>query len=430
MRKQRTVRERIFHALAGFTWLVAIIAIITCLVSTTMNVHRELKYDRHMVENVRKAIEKKLNSGDPLPYQTTDIYENGAMAWTGNGLMVADKTDWHIISPQNAGFTYEEIGFEEGDDDAFFRHDGKLYFAIYSDMTEYPQRVIYLSSFIYAYQLTFETTMMFLLSLLVVLGLVLLITWKVILPKVEKSLREKQNAELELEHAATLQKMAISRTFPQDLRCDVYGVLHTAREIGGDLYGCILKDNNLYFIIGDVSDKGAPAALVMFLLSSISYPLFKSGTPLTEHAKRLNNILCDNPNYDMFCTAILGCIDLNTREMHFINAGHTRMLIDGKYADAQTNMPLGIMSDYPYVEECITLPESATLMLYTDGVTEERSETRELFGEERLLSWFGSKGAGLGAEDLCGSLYAEVQAWRGKAEQNDDIAILAFKFKK
>lgn len=428
MKKEINSRRTIFRMVAGFVALVVVAALFSVVHSSAISFKKEMAYDRRSVQTLSQMMEENMDDGDPTPFEFISSREKADLSW-GFVFGIINTETGETVSPDNLDPRIATLKFDKGRDFKFFKMDGKNYFALYSDFSHHPLRIIYVSSFRFAFELSMQTMKMFIVSLIVILAIVLLVIWFYILPRAERTLHAKHLAELELSQASKLQNMAVTRKFPSDPRCDVFGTIQPAREVGGDLYGCIVKDNELCFMIGDVSDKGAGAALIMFLLSSLAFPMFKDGKSLLHQARELNNILTGNPNYDMFCTMILGKINLDTRQMQFVNAGHTRMLINGELHNAKTNMPLGILQDFPFEEESITLPEGATLILYTDGVTEERSPERELFGEERLLGWWRECSGLQGAEALCHSLFDRVAGWRGTADQNDDIAILTVKLK-
>lgn len=431
MTENNSIRKQIFGLAAGFAAITIVIAVIACGVSLHFTFITELKYDRQALKNATERMEEHILEGSQTPFRTAEIIAESQTDQFGYMFAVLDKATGKRIVPEKMDRFDDYLQIDDNVKNfRKFRIDGKKYFTFYNDMKEMPLRVFYVSSYKFAFKMVDDTIFFFIICLLTILGIMLLITAKVILPKAEKEIRERHNVEQELEQASRLQKMAITRDFPKDARCDIFGRLKPAKEVGGDLYGCIEIDDNLYFIIGDVSDKGAQAAFVMFLLSSLAYPMFKSRQPLLKIAAELNNVLCDNPNYDMFCTSIIGRIDLTTGEMHYINAGHTRMMINGEFVDSKTNMPFGILRDYPFEEETINLPEGTMLLLYTDGVTEQRAKSRAFFGEEGLVRWWKSNCAEMDAHELCDSLIIDIEQWRGSEPQSDDMAIITAVFHK
>jgi hypothetical protein len=260
---------------------------------------------------------------------------------------------------------------------------------------------------------------------LFIVVLLLLIAWIWVIPAIESIIQSRRSAEKSLSIARNIQQKAVTQVFPSDDRIDAYAILEPMFEVGGDIYGCRIIGNKLCFVIGDVSGKGMGASFMMFMVSSLVFPAFKKGYSPSEIALYLNDLICDNPDYDMFCTLLLGTIDLDTREMEYCNAGHTLSLLDDGLLPQVSNFVLGGFTGFPFQSQKITLSHGSRLVFYTDGVTEARNEARAFFGEEALLEWakkdYGS------ARETCKSLLREVRTFRGKAPQNDDIAIMTIK---
>jgi len=258
--------------------------------------------------------------------------------------------------------------------------------------------------------------------LLFMVALLLLFAWIWVIPAIEKIIERRERAEQSLSVARSVQQKAVTQSFPSNDKVDAHAILTPMYEVGGDIYGCQQIGNKLYFVIGDVSGKGIGASFMMFMVSSLIFPNFKRGYSPSQIASYLNDLICENNVYDMFCTLLLGTIDLDTREMEYCNAGHTRSLLNNDFLPQESNFVLGGFPGFAYKQQKITLPHGARLVFYTDGVTEARNEAREFFGEEALLEW--AKRPHGSAVQTCDSLLSEVLAFRGKAPQNDDIAIM------
>ncbi|MBQ7623064.1 MAG: serine/threonine-protein phosphatase [Bacteroidales bacterium] len=122
---------------------------------------------------------------------------------------------------------------------------------------------------------------------------------------------------------------------------------------------------------------------------------------------------------------LLGTIDLNTGEMEYCNAGHTKTLLNGDFLPQLSNFVLGGFPGFEYKSQKLTLAPGSRLVFYTDGVTEARNHDKAFFGEDSLLEW-ASHDYG-DARQTCGSLLDKVCIFRGKARQNDDIAIMTIR---
>ena len=165
----------------------------------------------------------------------------------------------------------------------------------------------------------------------------------------------------------------------------------------------------------------------MFMLSSFIRSRMQAGIPLDRLMGEVNGLICDNPDYEMFCTLFMGIIDPKTLEMTYCNAGHTKTLLSGAFLDQDPQLIAGIRKDYTYHLQTVQLHRGDRLLLYTDGVTESRDESRAFFGERRLLDWMGRRPSGESCADTCRALLGTLAEFRGKAPQHDDIAIMSIK---
>ncbi len=271
------------------------------------------------------------------------------------------------------------------------------------------------------------TVHLFFILVALVFAVLLAVAWLWVIPALERMYARRDRAEGELRIAHDLQHKAVTRSFPKDPRCDVHAMLKAMKDVGGDYYTCVQNGDKLFFALGDVSDKGTPAAFVMFLLCGVITSLVKHDAPLLEVMDSVNKMICDNPDYDMFTTLFIGEIDLSTLEMTYCNAGHTKTLLDGRFLDQDPQMIAGINPGFEYHTQTFRLQRGSRLLLYTDGVTEARNEAREFFGERRLAEWMQGRSVDESSEETCNALFEELSAFRGKAGQNDDIAIMCIK---
>lgn len=208
---------------------------------------------------------------------------------------------------------------------------------------------------------------------------------------------------------------------------EVKAKLIPMREVGGDLYDFHREKDELWFIIGDVSGKGVPAAMFM----SAAVNLFRaagahSDSP-REIMEKMNVVLSENNPSMTFVTAFIGCLHIPTGQLVFCNAGHCeplRVTGDGLRVtglEVEPNIPLGFDGKYRFKEQGVLLGEGDTIVLYTDGITEARNEKREMLG---LSRW--SLVVSRWKSDV-ESLLAEVKAFMGKAEQADDITLMTIR---
>ena len=284
---------------------------------------------------------------------------------------------------------------------------------------------------VYDYEYIFgdrqETARDFILVLALLFLLLLAVSWFWIIPATERILERKRRAENELNEARALQQKAVTTDFPKNTYFDSHAVLLPAREVGGDIYRFGIQDGKFQYVIGDVSDKGTTAALLMFTISCYIHSRTRGELPVRDLMKELNNLICDNSEYGMLCTLFLGHIDQETLVMEYCNAGHTRTLVNGEFLEQDAQLLAGLDREYPYHSQTVQLHQGDRLLLYTDGVTEARGEDRSFFGEKRLQAWMKGLDPAISSEEACRSLLDTLAVFRGSAVQNDDIAIIYIK---
>ena len=243
-----------------------------------------------------------------------------------------------------------------------------------------------------------------------------------------------ERIESELRIAREIQMGMVPKKFPpyperDDI--DLFAMLVPAKEVGGDLYDFFIKDEKLYFIIGDVSGKGVPASLVMAVTCRLFRTVASHVTDPAEIVSLLNNALSESNESQMFCTFFLGKLDLQSGELVYCNAGHNAPALvtpDGvvEFLDVQPNLPLGIFGDFPYKTQRSVIEPGTVLFLYTDGVTEAESPTNKLYSEERLKQVLEAGGAD--TKSIVCSVKESVDAHAAGTEQSDDITILCLKY--
>lgn len=242
--------------------------------------------------------------------------------------------------------------------------------------------------------------------------------------------------EKELKVAHDIQMSMLPKTFPpypERNDIDIYGTLTPAKDVGGDLFDFYIRNERLFFCVGDVSGKGVPASLVM----AVTRSLFRNiSTHLSEPnliIKALNSALADGNETNMFVTLFLGVLDLHTGSLQYCNAGHNSPMIIGQ--DVQTlpcdpNLPIGVMTDWDFTCQEIRLEPQTTVFLYTDGLNEAEDATHAQFDEARIVSVVSSLLAvgDNNPETFVRTMSESVHAFVGEAEQSDDLTMLAVKY--
>lgn len=201
---------------------------------------------------------------------------------------------------------------------------------------------------------------------------------------------EKERIGSELRIANGIQMGMLPKIFPpypdrDDM--DIYGSLVPAKEVGGDLYDFYIRDEKLFFCIGDVSGKGVPASLVMAVTRSLFRTVSAHEDNPSNIVMKLNEAMTEMNESCMFVTFFVGALDLSTGRLHYCNAGHCPPLLIGNeltLLPVDTNIPVGFLAEWQYTSQQITLPPQTSIFLYTDGLTEARNAEKEMFGKQRM----------------------------------------------
>ena len=235
----------------------------------------------------------------------------------------------------------------------------------------------------------------------------------------------------ELEFARQIQRSSLPSVFPpypERTDFSIYASMEAAWEVGGDFYDFYLTDaTHLIFLVADVSGKGIPGALFMMRAKTLIKNLAESGRSIDEVFTTANRKLCENNEAEMFVTAWMGRLNLETGLLEYVNAGHNPPLLrhrDGtvEYLRTRPNFILAGMDMTRYKKQELSLERGDELFLYTDGVTEAANTENVLYGEERLHRVLAR-----GEDDptkICQAVHADVKAFTDGAEQSDDITML------
>lgn len=244
-----------------------------------------------------------------------------------------------------------------------------------------------------------------------------------------------ERIDAELEFAKSIQHSSLPSVFPpypnrKDF--DIFASMNTAKEVGGDFYDFyLLNENQLAFLVADVSGKGIPAAMFMMKAKTIIKDLTESGMDVAQVFTDANDKLCEGNDANMFVTAWMGILDLSTGHLTYANAGHNPPVIKRKngsfeYHKSSPDFVLGGMEGIPYHKQELCLEPGDVIYLFTDGVTESQDKEYELFGEERLLRCLNGEDF-TNMECLCKKVAEALEQFVGDAEQFDDITMLALR---
>ena len=256
---------------------------------------------------------------------------------------------------------------------------------------------------------------------------------KIAYDQLEEATITKERMESELRIASNIQMSMIPNVFPIKEGLDMYASMTTAKEVGGDLYNYLLKDNKLYFCVGDVSGKGVPASLFMAMATRGFRTLAAMGKSPAEIATRMNLELSENNESGMFVTMFICMFDTKLGRLEYCNAGHNPPVIgnaDGQFSFLdveETNAPIGLWPELVFKGETIDYFHNRLLLLYTDGLNEAENRQQEQYGEDRIVKQITSI-CTKNTHDIVEALKADVNLFRDGAEQNDDLTILAFRY--
>jgi len=245
----------------------------------------------------------------------------------------------------------------------------------------------------------------------------------------QKAAQESERIEGELRVARLIQQTLLPKAVPELPGYGIAAYYQPAREVGGDFYDFLeLEDGRLGLIVGDVTDKGVPAALVMAttrtMLRAAAARLDSPG----EVLKRVNDVLHPDIPPNMFVTCLYAILDPATGLLRYANAGHDLPYLrhaKGVTELRATGMPLGLMPGMGYEEKEATLEVGDGVLFYSDGLVEAHDPEREMFGFPRLQGFVGAHPGGATLVDF---LLAELDRFVGHGwEQEDDITLVTLK---
>ncbi len=252
--------------------------------------------------------------------------------------------------------------------------------------------------------------------------------------ELQRTTASKTAIESELKVASDIQMSMLPKIFPaypdrDDI--DIFGQLTPAKAVGGDLFDFFIRDEKLFFCIGDVSGKGVPAALVMAVTRAQFRTVSMHESQPDRIMNRLNDTMCEGNESNMFVTFFVGVLDLPTGRLRYCNAGHDAPFIMGNdvaMLPCDSNLPLGVMDDWKFKCQEVTIAPMTTIFLYTDGLTEAENIEHAQFGEERILE--ETKCLAHTPHELVVNMTSAVRQFVNGADQSDDLTMLAIQYTK
>ena len=246
----------------------------------------------------------------------------------------------------------------------------------------------------------------------------------------KRSTAENAVFESEMSTARDIQMNMIPNHFPpypERNDIDIYGMMLPARSVGGDLFDFLIRDERLYFCIGDVSGKGVPAALLMAVTRSLFHSMAMSEEQPEHIIWRINRAICESNNGTMFVTMFIGILDLRTGHLNFCNAGHEFPLVSGQPLQVKRNLPVGSLPKWNYEGQETTLHSGDTLFLFTDGLNEAQNADEKLFGRQHVRDLVASH-TDCTPQQLAELMENEVHRFVGDTEQSDDLTMLIIRW--
>ena len=240
-----------------------------------------------------------------------------------------------------------------------------------------------------------------------------------------------ERLESELRIARDIQMSMVPSQFPEYEGLDMFASMIPAKEVGGDLYDYLLSDNILYFVLGDVSGKGVPAALFMAQTTRLFRAIAKQKHSPAIIATRINTELTENNEQGMFVTMFIGKLNMQSGHLEFCNAGHNPPVIGGgehhgEFLNMIPNAPIGLWPGLEYEDEEIESIKGRPLFIYTDGLNEAENRQQEQFGDDRLLDILRNTHFDSACQ-VIDTLNSEVETHRNGAEPNDDLTMMCLR---
>jgi sigma-B regulation protein RsbU (phosphoserine phosphatase) len=247
----------------------------------------------------------------------------------------------------------------------------------------------------------------------------------------------KERIESELSIAREIQMGIIPKAFPafpQHNEFNVFAMIETAKEVGGDFYDFFFIDEQqLCFVIADVSGKGIPASLFMAVTKTLIKATAHDEKMPDPILTRVNKELSTENTTGMFVTVFCGILNIGTGEVYYANGGHNPPLLiknngDVSFLESRGEPVIGAVDDYIYTRGSLILNKGDALFLYTDGVNEAMNKAGELYGTTRMQNKMLAL-AGSPIETVLKGMMDDISAFSRGAEQSDDITMMMLQFR-
>lgn len=243
---------------------------------------------------------------------------------------------------------------------------------------------------------------------------------------------DKRRQHDELASAAIIQQSFLPKTSTlaaANGAVELHAEMRPAREVGGDFYDFFMLDaDHLAIAIGDICGKGIAASLFMAVVVTVLRTAAHEERDVASTISRANAVLCRDNASSMFATAFYAVLNLRTGVLEYCNCGHNapfHLLSSGETRSLPaTGLPLALFADRSPAVASMTLCESDTLVLFTDGVTEAMNPSQEEFGEAAFVETLAGS-LDLPAAEIVSRIFSTVDTFSQGAEQTDDITCIA-----
>ncbi|WP_281613221.1 SpoIIE family protein phosphatase [Flammeovirga sp. SubArs3] len=249
----------------------------------------------------------------------------------------------------------------------------------------------------------------------------------------KKAKDDNARMESELSVGRNIQMSMLPKNFLKNDYVSLFADLIPAREVGGDFYDFqLINGNYLYIVVGDVSDKGVPAALLMAMTKSLLKSAAMTELSTAKIITHVNNQIVSENKNNMFVTIFLGMLDLKSGELTYTNAGHNPSIVikeNGITKLTERHGPIvGAIRGLSYKEKTIQLSPNDVIFAYTDGVTEARNGHKEFYTDEKLDDFCRNVEID-SVKGLVEKTIESVREFEDGHEQADDITVMCVKYK-
>ncbi|GAB4363796.1 MAG: hypothetical protein Kow0042_01970 [Calditrichia bacterium] len=244
---------------------------------------------------------------------------------------------------------------------------------------------------------------------------------------------ERKKLESEMAVAGEIQRLLLPAAVPTLPGYEVFAFQEPSRKIGGDYYDFFLRDDQFLFLLADVSGKGIPAALLMANLQATARHHVEMGKSNVEIVSCINQHLHSITSTDKYATLFWATLDLKSHLIRYTNAGHIPPLLISPQRDPaeikaleEGGIPVGFMSQFPYIQKEVGMQPDDILVICSDGITEAQNKRGQMFETERLKNIVirhASKRAGQIGEKIL----QRVKTFSRNGSGEDDITLLIIK---